>query len=101
MSSKSNPIIKDCKDHYTQTTFEIDFKRFNQKEKGLNSDFITIMHKRCIDAAAANLGLKIIVNIKSKEGNQTYKWKFKKFEEYMELYSDFIDVSSKLKPSNI
>lgn len=94
MSSKSDPTIEDCKDHYTQTTFEIDFKRFNQKEKGLNNDFITIMHKRCIDAAAANLGLKIIVNIKSKEGDQTYKWKFKKFEEYMELYSDFIDVSS-------
>ena len=26
---------------------------------------MTIMHKRCIDAAAANLGLKIIVNIKN------------------------------------
>ena len=51
------------------------------------------MHKRCIDAAAANIGLKVIINIKTSESNQTYKWKFKKFEEYMELYSDFIDLT--------
>jgi DNA topoisomerase-2 len=98
MDVKSEPIIKDCKDHYTQTSFIIDFKRFDQNnEKGITNDFINILIKRCIDAAAANLGLKIIINVKSKEGNNiTSKWKFKKFEEYMELYSDFIDLSTSI-----
>lgn len=98
MDIKSEPIIKDCKDHYTQTSFVIDFKRFDQNnEKGITNDFINILIKRCIDAAAANLGLKIIINVKSKEGNNfTSKWKFKKFEEYIELYSDFVDLSTSI-----
>ena len=98
MDVKSEPIIKDCKDHYTQTSFVIDFKRFDQNnEKGITNDFINILIKRCIDAAAANLGLKIIINVKSKEGNNiTSKWKFKKFEEYIELYSDFVDLSTSI-----
>lgn len=90
MQNKTEPEISPCKDHYTKTTFKIDFDRFDQKEKGITSDFISILHKRCIDAAAANLGLSIKFIIK---GESEYKWKFKKFEEYMELYSDFIDMS--------
>lgn len=92
MEVKTDPIITSTKDHYTQTTFEIDFARFNQKESGLTDDFIEVIHKRCIDAAAANIGLKVVFTVKSKEDTQTYKWKFKKFEEYMELYSDFMDM---------
>lgn len=94
MEVKTDPIITSTKDHYTQTTFEIDFARFNQKESGLTDDFIEVIHKRCIDAAAANIGLKVVFTVKSKEDNQTYKWKFKKFEEYMELYSDFMDMGT-------
>lgn len=94
MEVKTDPIITSTKDHYTQTTFEIDFARFNQKESGLTDDFIEVIHKRCIDAAAANIGLKVVFTVKSKEDTQTYKWKFKKFEEYMELYSDFMDMGT-------
>lgn len=93
MSKKTEPKIEKCKDHYTKTTFYIDFDRFDQKSKGLTDDFIEILHKRCIDAAAANIGLKVIFTVKTKDNNNTYKWKFKKFEDYMDLYSDFIDLT--------
>lgn len=93
METKSEPKIDKCSDHYTETKFLIDFKRFDQKKLGLTEDFTKILHKRCIDAAAANLGLVIKFNIKTKEGISKTKWKFKKFEEYMELYSDYIDTS--------
>ena len=46
-----------------QTTFYIDFSRF--ESKGLTENFINILHRRCIDAAAANIGLNVIFNIKS------------------------------------
>ena len=93
MGTKSEPKIDKCSDHYTETKFLIDFKRFDQKKLGLTEDFTKILHKRCIDAAAANLGLVIKFNIKTKESTSKTKWKFKKFEEYMELYSDYIDTS--------
>ena len=92
MSVKSEPEIVSCKDHYTLTKFWIDFSRFDQKVAGLNNDFITMVHKRCIDAAAANIGLLITFTLID-DNKSTTKWKFKKFEEYMDLYSDFIDTS--------
>ena len=93
MENKTEPIIEKCSDHYTKTIFEIDFDRFDQKEYGLTDSFIDILHKRCIDAAAANLGLTINFVVKTKDNTFKTKWKFKKFEEYMELYSDYIDLS--------
>ena len=93
METKSEPKIDKCSDHYTETKFLIDFARFDQKNFGLTNDFVKILHKRCIDAAAANLGLLIKFNIKNAEGTFKTKWKFKKFEEYMDLYSDYIDMS--------
>ena len=93
MEYKSEPEIQKCKDHFTETRFIINFDRFDQKIKGLNNDFIDILHKRCIDAAAANIGLKIIFKVIKKDNTEKFSWKFKKFEEYMELYSDFIDSS--------
>lgn len=91
MGKKTKPELKPSKKHFTSTKFLIDFDRFDQKEKGLTEDFIEILHKRCIDAAAANLGLTVNFNIMNDSGTETTKWKFKKFEEYMELYSDFYD----------
>lgn len=93
MEHKSEPVISKCSDHYTKTTFYIDFDRFDQKTFGITDDFVSILHKRCIDAAAANLGLTINFTEKTKETTNKNKWKFKKFEEYMELYSDYIDLS--------
>lgn len=91
MENKSEVKIEKCKDHYTKTQFYIDFDRFEQTQHGLTKDFIDILHKRCIDAAAANLGLTVNFIVKTKESNNKINWKFKKFDEYMDLYSDFYD----------
>lgn len=92
MGKKSKPKVDPSKKHYTQTSFLIDFDRFDQNKKGITDDFIKIMHKRCIDAAAANLGLKVIFNVVDVlNDTHTTEWKFKKFEEYIDLYSDYIE----------
>lgn len=94
MENKNLAKPTKTKDHYTKTSFLIDFDRFDQTQFGITDDFIKILHKRCIDAAAANLGLKVVFNVKyDKDNKETIKWKFNKFEEYMELYSDFIDLT--------
>ena len=89
MSQKSEPNITKCKDHFTEISFILDFDRFDQNEKGLTDDFIEVLHKRCIDAAAANIGLKVTF----KCNNYKSSWKFKKFEDYMQLYDEFYDSS--------
>ena len=96
MKKKSDPKIEKTKEHYTKTSFLIDFDRFEQNIKGLNNDFIEVLHKRCIDAAAANIGLTVIFYIKSKDGIKETKWKFNRFEDYMELYSEYYDKSTVL-----
>ena len=88
MSEKSEPDISKSNDHFTETSFILDFNRFEQTSgSGLTDDFVNILHKRVIDAAAANPGLTVIWEC----NGQKDKWKFKKFEEYMELYDDFYD----------
>ena len=95
MSKKSISDVTKTKEHYTKVTFNIDFNRFDQEVNGLTDDFISILEKRCIDAAAANPGLKVTTSIiyKDKSHHSDKEWKFKKFEEYMDLYSDFYDKS--------
>ena len=88
--------IKACKNHFTGSNFKIDFSKFECGNE-FSNDFISIIEKRCIDAAAANSGLKI--KFEYSENNKiVYKsnWKFKSFEEYIELYSDYIDISEKI-----
>ena len=88
--------IKACKNHFTESNFKIDFSKFECGNE-FSNDFISIIEKRCIDAAAANSGLKI--KFEYSENNKiVYKsnWKFKSFEEYIELYSDYIDISEKI-----
>lgn len=88
MSEKSEPDISKSNDHFTETSFILDFNRFEQTSGfGLTDDFVNILHKRAIDAAAANPGLTVMWEC----NGQKDKWKFKKFEEYMELYDDFYD----------
>ena len=77
--------------HYTQTKFLLDYKRFDN-QSCFNFDFIDIIEKRCIDAAAANLGLTVTFEYKSKTDPKKSKWNFKKFDEYIDLYSNFVDI---------
>jgi len=88
MERKSQPIVKKCNAHFTKTEFKLDFSRFDQRDaNGLTDGFIAVLQKRCIDAAAANIGLKVVFNC----DGMSFKWKFKKFEDYMSLYDDYFD----------
>lgn len=94
MAEKTKPEITTplkTKPHYTKILFALDFSRFDQKTKGITEDFISILHKRCIDAAAANLGLTVNFYLITSLVVQETKWKFKSFEDYMELYSDYFE----------
>lgn len=85
-------IIK-SNEHFTETKFLLDYDRFDENETSyITEDFIAIIEKRCIDAAAANPGLTTIFEyIEDNETLRKVEWNFKNFEEYIELYSDYID----------
>ena len=80
--------IDKCKDHYTRFEFDIDWSRFEDVDE-ITEDFKDIIIKRCIDAAAANPGLKVIFNY----GKENIEWKFKKLDEYIDLYSNILNIS--------
>lgn len=89
--------VKICKEHFTESTFSVDFSRFECGNE-FSDNFITIIEKRCIDAAAANIGL--VVKFKYTDGKKVLRdveWHFKTFDEYIELYSDYVDISEVLK----
>ncbi|MBO5003756.1 MAG: hypothetical protein J6D03_00515 [Clostridia bacterium] len=82
------------KEHFTETDFNIDVNAFGCHD--INMDFIDIIHKRCIDAAASNPGLKVtfICNDYKEE------WKFKSFDEYIDLYSNYLNIKDKITFKN-
>lgn len=77
-------------DHGTKTTIDLDFSCFNCD--GLSDDFISIIYKRCIDAAAANPGLRVYF--------ENDEWLFKSFDEYLDLYSGYINLEDKIAFKN-
>ena len=93
MSKKEIISLEKKKEHFTEIKYYVDFSLFD----GYNSseytdDFITLVEKRCIDAAASNIGLQVkFIYFDGKKKIRESKWKFKKFEDYMELYDDFFD----------
>ena len=93
-------VTKDI--HYTETKFILDFKRLKETPTSVFSDdFISIIEKRCIDAAAANIGLT--VKFKCTDSRKVIKkseWKFKSFTQYIELFSDYIDIDEMLTYSD-
>ena len=96
METLNNDLkVKKCgkRTHYTQTRFKLDFSRFETDLTTFDDDFVNIIHKRCIDAAAANLGLKVIFN-------DTEEWKFKKLDEYIDLYSNVLNIADKIPFEN-
>ncbi len=85
------------KEHFTKTTFELDFSRFDTEHKFYTEEFVDILHKRCIDAAVANPGIKVIFNVyDSSFSNIEYSetWEFDKFDEYIDLYSEYAENDS-------
>ena len=91
----SHGIPEKTDKHYTQTKFTIDFKQFDVEE--FSEDFIDIIEKRCIDAAAANLGLKVDFEYKDKENGRKSSWKFSKFDQYIDLYNGYVDIDDGIK----
>lgn len=88
--------ITDTNKHGTKLKFQIDFSKFECGNE-FSDGFINIIEKRCIDAAAANSGLKVMFEYKDKENGRKSIWKFNKFDQYIELYSDFIDINEGIK----
>ena len=91
--------IEKSNEHFTQTTFDLDLPRFNTNE--ISNDFVSIIHKRCIDAAAANPGLNVEFTYTNKKGEKhTEKWNFKSFDEYIDLFSNFVTLKESIKFDN-
>lgn len=92
-----NEIAKvvECNDHFTETTFKIDFSKFDDfEENHITDQFASVIEKRCIDAAAANAGLKIefaYIDTITNNVLMNSEWEFDSFDEYMKLYSDYVD----------
>lgn len=89
--------VEQCNEHYVHIKFDIDFTKFECGTE-LSDDFIDLIEKRCIDAAAANPGLTVVFTYKDGKKNvRKNNWHFRKFEQYIELYSDFIDINDNVK----
>lgn len=90
-------VVEQCNEHYVHIKFDIDFTKFDCGTE-LSDDFIDLIEKRCIDAAAANPGLTVVFTYKDGKKNvRKNNWHFRKFEQYIELYSDFIDINDNVK----
>lgn len=90
-------VAEQCNEHYVHIKFDIDFTKFECGNE-LSDDFIDLIEKRCIDAAAANPGLTVVFTYKDGKKNvRKNNWHFRKFEQYIELYSDFIDINDNVK----
>lgn len=92
MKTKNNDLkIQASCDHFTEFQFDIDWSRFEDVNE-VTDDFATIIEKRIIDLCAANPGLSAKYIFKDDNGIiRKSEWNFKSFEEYIELYSDYID----------
>ena len=92
MKIKNNDLkIQTSCDHFTEFQFDIDWSRFEDVNE-VTDDFATIIEKRIIDLCAANPGLSAKYIFKDDNGIiRKSEWSFKSFEEYIELYSDYID----------
>ena len=89
--------IEKCGDHFTSTTFYVDFGKFDTTEKNntFSDDFILVCMKRCVDAAAANIGLS--VSFSSGDKDESHRtWKFRSFDEYIDLYNSYVNRKNQI-----
>ena len=75
------------KNHGTRITFHIDFSRFEDVNK-FDRTFKDIILTRCINAAAANPGLKVTY----KDEDLCGEYKFDNFKDYIDLYRNYISL---------
>lgn len=85
--------IEPSTEHFLETRFKLDFSKFGDVEE-FGIDFARLIEKRCIDAAAANPGLGVSFTYMGKGDEKLHTdWSFQTFEEYIEMYSDYVDQS--------
>ena len=85
MTDSTEAEVKSCKKHYTTITFVLDLKRFGLESleqidsiHGIQS----LVHKRCIDAAASNPKLRVSFTY----NDNTHEYAFAEFGEYVSMY---------------
>ena len=84
MNKRTQASITKASRGFTEIVYFPDLARFNMKN--IDESTYLILYKRCLDAAACNAKLKINVTT-VKDGKSTKKEiKFRKFEEYIQLY---------------
>lgn len=84
MNKRTRASITKASRGFTEIVYFPDLARFNMKN--IDESSYLILYKRCLDAAACNAKLKINVTT-VKDGCSTKKEiKFRKFEEYIQLY---------------
>lgn len=85
--------IKKCSEHYTELAYWFDLEKFDGI-KELSWDFIKVVEKRCIDAAAANIGLTVhFVHTNRSDLMRESTWHFNDFSEYISLYDDYVEMN--------
>lgn len=75
------------KNHGTRITFHLDFSRFEGIDK-FDRTFKDIILTRCINAAAANPGLKVTY----KDVDVCGEYKFDNFKDYIDLYRNYVTL---------
>lgn len=75
------------KNHGTRITFHLDFSRFEGIDK-FDRTFKDIILTRCINAAAANPGLKVTY----KDEDLCGEYKFDNFKDYIDLYRNYVTL---------
>ena len=84
MNKRTQASITKASRGFTEIVYFPDLARFNMKN--IDESTYLILYKRCLDAAACNAKLKINVTT-VKDGKSAKKEiKFRKFEEYIQLY---------------
>ena len=75
------------KKHGTRITFHLDFSRFEGIDK-LDRTFKDIILTRCINAAAANPGLKVTY----KDEDLCGEYRYDNFKDYIDLYRNYVTL---------
>jgi DNA topoisomerase II len=84
MSKRSKAKISTGSRGFTEVSYITDLSRF--KMKIFDEYSYQLLYKRCLDAAACNPKLKVVVNTIQHNKKTSNSIKFRKFEDYIKLY---------------
>lgn len=92
MRNIGEPKISKSKEHFTTIEFMPDLKQFGIDR--IPFDFTHILRKRCLDAAAGTIGLKVIFEVYVGTCNEPLTrdvYQFESFQDYIKMYDGIID----------